>query len=344
MSLREDRGRRLAAKLLDGEPRVLARAQDRLALLDERADERTQLVQRTARAAATCSSNANGSSAPSSSSRPSTTNDAEDEAAEERVEMRRAHGHDSRYAPGAASPPLRTEHCAARAGEETRLDEQLHDVRLDDGLAVEALDREALRAAAPHVRDERSERRPSHSGSGSRSGTSERPPRSTKSAASPSSSTTHAPATRAARAPERRGQGSAAPYGCAGSAAASTSASRVRRRSGRAAARAVARRRPESANCAPPSPSTKYPRRQTPSVSSARSSRVDGAVSAADPLAAHAVARDDPLSLEQELGERAAGPARRAKSGAASDHRPCVGDGDRRARAREPPRPPLGPR
>ena len=33
--------------------------------------------------------------------------------------------------------------------------------------------------------------------------------------------------------------------------------------------------------------------------------RVDGAVAAADPLAADAVAGDDPLPLEQELGERA---------------------------------------
>jgi hypothetical protein len=34
--------------------------------------------------------------------------------------------------------------------------------------------------------------------------------------------------------------------------------------------------------------------------------RVDGAVTARDPLAAHAVARDDPLPLEQQLREGAA--------------------------------------
>ena len=66
----------------------------------------------------------------------------------------------------------------------------------------------------------------------------------------------------------RRGHGKAAPYGCAGSAAASTrscgSSSGCRSRS-----RSTA---PGNANCAPPSPSTKYPRRHVPSVSSVRSS------------------------------------------------------------------------
>ena len=53
----------------------------------------------------------------------------------------------------------------------------------------------------------------SHSSSGSRSGSSVFPPRSTNSAASPPSSTTVAPATRAARPVARFGQGRAAPYG-----------------------------------------------------------------------------------------------------------------------------------
>ena len=111
----------------------------------------------------------------------------------------------------------------------------------------------------------------SQSGSGSRSGTSERPARSTNSTASPPSRTTHAPATRAARAPARRGQGTEAPYGCAGSAAARTntscSSAVLSVRSSRSRSTA-----PGNANCAPPRPSTKYPRRQTPSVSRARSS------------------------------------------------------------------------
>jgi hypothetical protein len=42
----EDRSSRLAAKLLDGEPRVFARPQDRFPLLDERTNERAQLVER----------------------------------------------------------------------------------------------------------------------------------------------------------------------------------------------------------------------------------------------------------------------------------------------------------
>src|SRR2546429_7154957 len=62
----------------------------------------------------------------------------------------------------------------------------------------------------------------SHSSSGSRRGTSDRPPRSTNSAGSPPSRTTCAPATRPARAPARFGHGRTAPYGCAGSAAART--------------------------------------------------------------------------------------------------------------------------
>ena len=48
----------------------------------------------------------------------------------------------------------------ARPGEEAGLDEQAHRLRLDDRLAVEALDREPLRAARAHVRDERLDRRP----------------------------------------------------------------------------------------------------------------------------------------------------------------------------------------
>src|SRR5579884_951540 len=94
-----------------------------------------------------------------------------------------------------------------------------------------------------------------HSSSGSRSGTSERPPRSTKRTASPPRRTTCAPATRAARAPARRGHGSAAPYGWAGSAAASTSGSGSSSSRGRSSRRRSTA--PGRANCAPPSPSTK---------------------------------------------------------------------------------------
>src|SRR5438034_4293445 len=91
--------------------------------------------------------------------------------------------------------------------------------------------------------------------SGSRSGTSERPPRSTKSAGSPPRRTTFAPATRAALAPARFGHGRAAPYGCAGSAAASTSASGSSPSRGRSSrSRSTA---PPRANWAPPRPSTK---------------------------------------------------------------------------------------
>jgi hypothetical protein len=43
---REDGGRGLALQLLHRQPRVLARPEQGLALLDERAHERAQLVQR----------------------------------------------------------------------------------------------------------------------------------------------------------------------------------------------------------------------------------------------------------------------------------------------------------
>ena len=269
------------AELLEGEARVLARAQQ-----PARAPRRTPARAggtRTAPARArwTCSSKANGSSAPSSSSRRRTrTRRGRSRGAADR-DAARVRRTLSAYAAAALGSPLleersstalRPQHGPARAGEEAGLDEQRERVRLDDGLAVETLDREPLRAAGADVGDERLERRPQpRRRPGSRSGTSERPPRSTKSAASPSSRTTQAPATRAARAPARRGHGSAAPYGWAGSAAASTSAlgSSSSRPPRSSRSRSTA---PGSANCAPPSPSTKYPRRQTPSVSSARSS------------------------------------------------------------------------
>jgi hypothetical protein len=49
---------------------------------------------------------------------------------------------------------LRAQHCSPRAGEKARLDEKLHHVGLDDGRAVEALDRKPLRPSAPDMRDE----------------------------------------------------------------------------------------------------------------------------------------------------------------------------------------------
>ena len=51
---------------------------------------------------------------------------------------------------------------------------------------------------------------------------------------------------------------------------------------------------------------------------------VDRAVAAGDSFAAHAVARDDPLPLEQELGERAPLGTVRGRDATASDQRPCV--------------------
>jgi hypothetical protein len=99
----EDRSSRLAAKLLDGEPNVLASSQHRLALLDERTNERAQLVQR---GPASLNVLLEGEReiptllqlAPEHHER------SEDEPAKERVEMRCAHGHVSGYATRVASP------------------------------------------------------------------------------------------------------------------------------------------------------------------------------------------------------------------------------------------------
>ena len=84
------------------------------------------------------------------------------------------------------------------------------------------------------------------------------PPRSTYRTATPSTSTTYAPAARwngRRSSSPRRGQGSAAPYGWAGSAAARRS-TRGRSASGSRAARSRSIA-PARANCAAPSPSTK---------------------------------------------------------------------------------------
>ncbi|MFD0659321.1 hypothetical protein [Thermocatellispora tengchongensis] len=116
------------------------------------------------------------------------------------------------------------------------------------------------------------------------------PPRSTYRIRCPSTSTTSAPALRpglCATSPGWAGQGRAAPYGLAGSAAARTTTRRSSRFSGGgeahrssnsdgdgAAGADMARMRstaPGSANWAPPSPSTKYPRRHRPLSSYARS-------------------------------------------------------------------------
>ena len=56
--------------------------------------------------------------------------------------------------------PLRTEHRAPRAGEESGLEEERHHFGLSDGSGVEALDCESLHPAPSHVLDERGERGP----------------------------------------------------------------------------------------------------------------------------------------------------------------------------------------
>src|SRR5688500_11286352 len=111
--------------------------------------------------------------------------------------------------------------------------------------------------------------------------------------------TTYAPATRAGRrrwSSSRRGHGSDAPYGLAGSVAASTSA-------GAGSSERRPRRRstaPARANCAPPSPSTKSPRR--PERLEVLERAVERREAAGHALGEHGLARDDAVTLEHDLG------------------------------------------
>jgi hypothetical protein len=99
----EDRSGRLAAKLLDGEPSVLASSQHRLPLLYERTDQRAQLVQRRPTTLYVLLEREREiptllQLAPENHER------TEDESPKERIQMRCAHGHTFRYASGSASP------------------------------------------------------------------------------------------------------------------------------------------------------------------------------------------------------------------------------------------------
>ena len=182
----------------------------------------------------------------------------------------------------------------------------------------------------------------SHSSSGSRSGTSDLPPRSTKSAGSPPSRTTCAPATRAARPPARFGHGKRRAVGLR----------RVGRgKDERFGLLALARAQlPQPFHCA----AERELRAAEPldevaaSADAERLERlqlaVHRAVAAGDPLGADAVARDDPLALEQQLGESAAIGRCRRKSRSVSDQRPCVAVIPAERAAREAARAALGPR
>ena len=106
MSLREDRRRRLTSQLLEREESVLARAKHRLALLDERPHERTELVERGPGALDVL---LEGERELGALLEVAAEHDerAEDEAAEQRIEMRCAYDHDSPYGSCARSPPSR---------------------------------------------------------------------------------------------------------------------------------------------------------------------------------------------------------------------------------------------
>ena len=88
MGAREDRRGRLAPKLLDCESRVVPRPQHRLALLDERTHERTELVQRRP-AALDVLLEREGKLGSLLELAPEHDERAEDESTEERVEVRR---------------------------------------------------------------------------------------------------------------------------------------------------------------------------------------------------------------------------------------------------------------
>ena len=212
--------------------------------------------------------------------------------------------------------PLRrsgAKHGAPRAGEEAGLDEQLQDVALDDRPAVEALDREPL-------------------------GRGRREPTSTSAATRGPEPVRIGIAEREQRAPaaldvERRLAAEQHDVGARDARRARTRPLRPRQARRRTAApgrprRARAARRPRrAAELAQPLDGARQRELGAAEpldevAAAARADRlerlqlaVDGAVAAGDPLGADAVARDDPLPLEQELGERAAVAVRRRAAG-----------------------------
>ena len=237
-----------------------------------------------------------------------------------------------RCAARASASPSGTQglkHGAARPGEEAGLEQQRHDLGLADGVAVEALDREPLRAAAPHVVDERGERR-TQPGLVRLAQRHERAPAALDEQRCLSAEQDDVRARDARRARARalrpRNRGSV----------------RLRRigRGEHERLRLVALARAQLAQALDRAGQREL-RAAEPfdEVAAAADAErlevaqlaVDGAVAAGDPLAAHAVARDDALALEQQLGQRTpvgpvpgtvpgTGPKRRA----VSDQRPCV--------------------
>ena len=122
VGLREDRCRGLAPELLDGEPRIVARAQHRLALLDEGAHEGPELVQRRPTPLDVLLERERQLDALLELA-PEHDEGAEDEAAEERVQVRGAYGHASGYALRTPSPASATgarRLCAGRRGSRPR--------------------------------------------------------------------------------------------------------------------------------------------------------------------------------------------------------------------------------
>jgi len=99
----EDRSRGLAAELVEGEARVVTRPQEWLAIFDESPNKRPELVQ-----SGTFPLNMLFECERQLGAFLELTAEdderAEDEPAKERVEMRRAHGHLSRYATDRSSP------------------------------------------------------------------------------------------------------------------------------------------------------------------------------------------------------------------------------------------------
>ena len=208
---------------------------------------------------------------------------------------------------------LRAQHGAARAGEEAGLDEQRHDLRLGHRLAVEALDREPLRAAArvtcatsaasagPQpllVRLAQRHERPAAALDEERRLAAEQDDvraRDARGAARRPASATAA--RRRTAAPGRRPRARAAP------ASSPSLRPQLAQPLDRAAERELRAAEPLD-EVAAPAEAERLERLQL---------AVDRAVAAGDALGADAVARDDPLPLEQQLGERAAvgrGPAK----------------------------------
>jgi len=231
---------------------------------------------------------------------------------------------------------MRPKDGAPRAREEARLDEQRHHVALGDRLAVEPLDRQALEPRPARVVDQGDERNPEPPFLGIAEGDE-------RAAAALDEEGGLAVEKDDVRAGHSRRAGAGALRPGQGRAV------RLRRIGGREdEGRSFRRLLAEALDGAgkgelrPAEPFDEVPPAADPEGLELAQLAVDGRVTARDALGSDPVPRDDPLALEQELGERPR--VRLAREQAGGRRPPPLRGRDRiRPPAREAPRRPLSP-